>query len=226
MPLFTSAEATSDEFTDKWRYPHFFRTVSGDSKQEDFMFHFLRAMNWVYVSVVGICFEVFHMLPKLSGEKIMTEAVDRLLHDKNARVVIGFFNLGGDIFEEAPLRTNATRQFIFLGSDTVYFKFDGVFRVQPVREMNETFYSKMTDFFYQRDAKLVPEDPWIREIYANENNCSWESSEETECQAMESYQPLMEFSIPQTLEVRKYIRMYDVAYLYAKGIDKTLKKGL
>ena len=69
--------------------------------------------------------------------------------------------------------------------------------------MNETFYSKMTDFFDQRDAKLVPEDPWIREIYANENNCSWKSSEETECQAMESYQPLMEFSIPQNFGSQK-----------------------
>ena len=29
IPLFTSSEASSDEFTDKRRYPHFFRTVSG-----------------------------------------------------------------------------------------------------------------------------------------------------------------------------------------------------
>ena len=27
----------------------------------------------------------------------------------------------------------------------------------------------MTDFFYQRDAKRLPQDPWIREICANEN---------------------------------------------------------
>ena len=50
IPSFTSAEATSDEFTDKDRFPYFFRTVSGDSKQVDFMFHFLRAMNWVSMS--------------------------------------------------------------------------------------------------------------------------------------------------------------------------------
>ena len=151
------------------------------------------------------------------------EVIDKLLRHRNARVVIGFFTFGGDAFEKALLRTTATRDFIFLGSDTVYFKFDGVFRVQPVREMNETFYSKMTDFFYQRDAKMLPEDPWIREIYADENNCSWQLSGVTKCQTLESNQPLMEFSIPQTFEVRKYIRMYDVAYLYVKEIDKTIR---
>ena len=243
IPLFTSAEATSDEFTDKRRYPHFFRTVSGDSKQVDFMLHFLRAMNWVYVSVVytegpygenaakqltlkgpefGICFEVFHMVPMFSDEQTMIQAVEKLLRYRNARVVIGFFNLGGDIFENALLRSNATRDFIFLGSDTVYFKFDGVFRVQPVREMNETFYSKMTDFFYQRDAKMLPEDPWIREIFSENYNCSWKLSAQNNCNAVDPIQP-MDFYIDQTFRVRKFVRMYDVAYLYAKGIAKTIE---
>ncbi len=33
IPLFTSAEATSDEFSDKNKHPTFFRTVSADNKQ-------------------------------------------------------------------------------------------------------------------------------------------------------------------------------------------------
>ncbi len=33
IPIFTSAEATSDELSDTSRHPSFFRTVSGDSKQ-------------------------------------------------------------------------------------------------------------------------------------------------------------------------------------------------
>ena len=61
--------------------------------------------------------------------------IDKLLRYKNAIVVIGFFNWGGDAFERALFKTNATKEFIFLGSDTVYFKSDGVFRVQPVREI-------------------------------------------------------------------------------------------
>ena len=243
IPLFTSAEATSDEFSDKRRFPYFFRTVSGDSKQVDFMLHFLQAMNWVYVNVIytegaygenaakqlslkapkfGVCIEVLHMIPWMSSEEIMIQAIDKLRRHKNARVVIGFFNLGGDIFEKILFKTNTTKDFIFLGSDTVYFKFDGVFRVQPVREMNETFYSKMTDFFFQRDAKMLPGDPWIRKIYADEYNCSWDLSEENNCHTIEPVKPLMKFSIPPTRAVRKYIRMYDVAYLYAKGIDKAL----
>ena len=246
IPLFTSAEATSDQFTDKRWYPYFFRTVSGDSKQVDFMLHFRQAMNWVYVSVVytegaygenaakqlnlkasafGICIEVLHMVPWSSGEEVMNyiEVIDKLRRHRDARVIIGFFTFGGEAFEKALLRTTATKDFIFLGSDTVYFKFDGVFRGQLVREMNETFYSKISDFFYQRDAKILQEDPWIREIYAKEYNCSWELSEENKCQATESNQPLVEFSIPQTFEVRKYIRMYDVVYLYVKGVDKALR---
>ena len=216
IPLFTSVEATSDEFTDKRRFPYFFRTVSGDSKQVDSMLHFLRAMNWVYVNVVytegaygenaakqlnlrapkfGICIEVLHMVPWSIGEEVMNyiEVIDKLLRHRDARVVIGFFTFGGDVFEEALLKTTATKDFIFLESETVYFKFDGVFRVQPVRKMNETFYSKITDFFYQRDAKMLPEDPWIRELYAYENDCSWKLSEETKCQATEPKQPLMKF---------------------------------
>ena len=209
------------------------------------MLHFLRAMNWVYVSVVytegaygenaakqlnlkgpdfGICFEVFHMLPTSSiNEEIMIQAIEKLLRHRNARVVMGFFNLGGDIFEKALLKYNATKDFIFLGSDTVYFKFDGVFRVQPVREMNETFYSKMTDFFYQRDAKMLSKDPWIRAIYADEYNCSWELLAKNSCHITEPNQPSLEFVYEGTYEVNKYIRMYDVAYLYAQGIDKTIK---
>ena len=243
IPLFTSAEATSDEFTDKRRYPHFFRTVSGDSKQVDFMLHFLRDMNWVYVSVVytegpygenaakqltlkgpefGICFEVFHMVPMFSDEQTMIQAVDKLLRHRNARVVIGFFNLGGDIFENALLRNNATRDFIFLGSDTVYFKFDGIFRVQPVREMNETFFSKMTDFFHQRDAQMFPGDPWIHEIFSEKYNCSWKLSAQNNCNVVNTIQP-MDFYIDRTFLVRKFVRMYDVVYLYAKGIAKTIE---
>ena len=119
LPLFTSAEATSDQFTDKRWCPYFFRTVSGDSKQVDFMIHFLQAMNWVYVNVVyaegaygenaakqlslkapkfGVCIEVLHMIPWESGEAIMIQVIDKLRRHKNARVVIGFFNLGGDTF--------------------------------------------------------------------------------------------------------------------------------
>ena len=88
--------------------------------------------------------------------------------------------------------------------------------------MNETFYSKMTDFFYQRDAKVLPEDPWIREIYADEYNCSWKSSEQNNCNAVEPRQAI-QFFISQEYATRKFIRIYDVVYLYAKGIDKTLR---
>ena len=203
-------------------------------------------MNWVYVSVVytggpygenavkqlnlkapdfGVCIEVLHMVPWSTNLDTINyyEIIDKLLRHKNAKVVLGFFNFGGDAFERALLRSNATKEFIFLGSDTVYFKFNGVFRVQPVREMDETFYSKMTEFFYQRDAKFLADDPWICEIYANKYNCSSKLSEQNNCHTIEPNQPLMEFLIPQTFEVRKYIRMYDVAFLYAKGIDKTIK---
>ena len=247
IPLFTSAEATSDEFTDKRRFPYFFRTLSADSKQVDFMLHFLRAMNWVYVSVVytegpygenavkqlnlkarefGICIEVLHMVPKsidlVLDTKRYNEIMENLLHHKNARVVIGFFNFGGPDFEKELLRNNATKDFIFLGSDTVYFKFDGVFRVQPVRdEMNETFYSKMSDFFHQRDAKMLSRDPWIREIFADEYNCSWKLSQENNCHTTEPKQPPLPYIFDE--EMTNVFRMYDVAYLYAKGIDKTIK---
>ena len=185
-------------------------------------------MNWVYVNVVytegaygenaakqlclkgpefGICFEVFHMVPATNtDEEIMIQAIGKLQRHRNARVAIGFFNLGWDIFEKVLLKTNATRDFIFLGSDTVYFKFDGVFRVQPVREMNETFYSKMTDFFYQRDARMLPGDPWIREIFADEYDCSWEVSAKNNCNVVQPKQEIP-FSIPQEYATRKFIRI-------------------
>ena len=246
IPLFTSAEATSDEFTDKNRFPYFFRTVSGDSKQVDFMLHFLRAMNWVYVNVIytigpygenaakqlnlkteafGICIEVLHMVVK-SEERTMDDAVNKLLRHQKAKVVIGFFEHGGNLFEEAILRKNAENKFIFLGSDTVYFNFNGVFRVQPVRTTDGSFYSRMEDFFYQRDAKLLPEDPWICKIFADKHNCSWNISEtHNTCNVIESDEPVMEFLIPQTYADRKYVRAYDIIYLYAKGIDKTIRKN-
>ena len=170
----------------------------------------------------GICVEVLHMV-KDAYEDEMNEALEKLLRYQNARVVVGFFEFGGHVFESILSRRNATKKFIYLGSDTVYFKFDGVFRVQPIRTTNETFYSRMTDFFYQRDAKLLPEDPSIREIYADKHNCSWNLSSEDNCHGYESDQALMKFSISHGAAERKYIRMYDVAYLYAKGIDKTIQ---
>ena len=54
----------------------------------------------------GICFEVFHMVPTFSDEEIMIKAVEKLLRHRNARVVIGFFNLGGEIFEKALVCIN------------------------------------------------------------------------------------------------------------------------
>ena len=212
------------------------------------MLHFLRAMNWVYVSVVytegacgenavkqlnlkfsefGICIEVLHMVPWPVDLVLDTERyikiMENLRRHKNARVVIGIFNFGGNDFEKELLRNNATRDFIFLGSDTVYFKFDGVFRVQPVRdEMNETFLSKMTDFFHQRDAKMLPEDPWIREIFADEYNCSWKLSQENNCHTKEPKQPPLPYVFDEVMT--NVFRIYDVAYLYARGIDKTIKK--
>ena len=249
IPLFTSAEATSDEFTDKKRFPYFFRTVSGDSKQVDFMLHFLRAMNWVYVNVIytigpygenaakqlnlkagafGICIKVLHMVAKIE-EKAMDDAVNKLLRYQKAKVVIGFFEHGGNLFEEAILRKNAETKFIFFGSDTVYFNFNGVFRVQPVRTTDGSFYLQNGRVFHQRDAKLLPEDPWIRNIYADKHNCSWNISKTANtCDSTKSKEPVMDFIIPQTYidQDRKYIRAYDVAYLYAKGINKNHSKKL
>ena len=37
--------------------------------------------------------------------------------------------------------------------------------------------------------------------------------------------PVMEFSIPQSFQDRRYVRVYDVVHLYAKGIDKTIQKN-
>ena len=175
IPLFTSAEATSDEFTNKDRFPYFFRTVSGDSKQVDFMLHFLRALKWVYINVVytigpygenaakqlnlkaqafGICIEVLHMVIKID-ERVMDDAVKKLQRHQKAKVVIGFFEHGGGLFEEAILRKNAEKDFIFLGSDTVYFNFNGVFRVQPVRTIHGSFYSQNGRFLLSKRCKAI-----------------------------------------------------------------------
>ena len=137
------------------------------------MLHFLRALKWVYVNVVytigpygenavkqlnlkaeafGICIEVLHMVIKID-ERAMDDAVKKLQRHQKAKVVIGFFEHGGDLFEEAILKRHAEKDFIFLGSDTVYFNFNGVFRVQPVRTIHGSFYSRMEEFFYQRDVK-------------------------------------------------------------------------
>ena len=244
MPLFSSAEATSDELSDKARHPTFFRTVSGDSKQVDFMLSFLEAMNWVYINVVytegpygenaakqislkskqkGICIEVLHMVTDRQ-DSILEEAIQRLLRHKKARVVVGFFEFAGVEFEQVLKRLGVDKEFIFLGSDTVYFTIDGVFRVKPIRAINETYLPKMSEFFEQRDPKIESQDPWLRHIFSDIKNCSW--TEDTRdmltklCDEMDSEGPLFPFTPTANA---KYTKMYDIVYLFAKAIDKLLQ---
>ena len=171
MPLFSSAEATSDELSDKARHPTFFRTVSGDSKQVDFMLSFLEAMNWVYINVVytegpygenaakqfslkskqkGFCIEVLQMVTDRQ-DSTLEEAIQRLLRYRKARVVVEFFEFAGVEFEQVLKRLGADKELLFLGSDTVYFTIDGVFRIKPIRAINETYLPKMSEFFGRRD---------------------------------------------------------------------------
>ena len=244
MPLFSSAEATSDELSDKARHPTFFRTVSGDSKQVDFILSFLEAMNWVYINVVytegpygenaakqislkskqrGICIEVLHMVTDRQ-DTTLEEAIQKLLRYKKARVVVGFFEYAGVEFEKVLKRLGVEKEFIFLGSDTVYFTMDGVFRVKPIRTINETYLPKMSQFFEQRDPRIESHDPWLRHIFADINNCSW--TEDTQdmltkvCKEMASEGPVFPFT---PTDNAKYTKMYDIVYLFAKSIDKVLQ---
>ena len=244
MPLFSSAEATSDELSEKARHPTFFRTVSGDSKQVDFILSFLEAMNWVYINVVytegpygenaakqislkskqkGICIEVLHMVTD-PHHSTLEEAIQKLLRYKKARVIVGSFEFAGVQFEQALRRLGVEKEFIFLGSDTVYLTMDGVFRVKPIRTINETYLPKMSQFFEQRDPRIESQDPWLRHIFAYINNCSW--TDDTpgmltkDCNEVTSEGLVFPFTPTANA---KYTKMYDIVYLFAKAINKLLQ---
>ena len=210
------------------------------------MLSFLQAMKWVYISVLytegpygenaakqitlqakqyGICVEVLQIIPFFFGyqQEAVDEAVEKLFRYPQARVVVGFFEQYGSNIERTIVNYGADKQFIFIGSDTVYFGLDGIFRVQPVRG-GDDIVQKVENYFYQRDPKVLPEDPWLRRLFAEKNQCSWNPREdEVDCYDVEDDEPLIEFSMPFNPTNRKHFRQYDVVFLYAKGIEKAIQ---
>ena len=201
--------ATSDELSDKSRFPYSLRLVPPDKYQADAMTDLLLHFGWTYTSILyqegsygengakllrrkakekGICVAFSYMVPYDSDT--FEEVVDTLLQHKTARAVLlflaqeGMRRLGTEL-----LRRRVIGHFVFIGSDAfgqligdMWKIYDGSFAVRFSTAME-------SDDFRAHFYSLTPKqttNPWMPSFWEKAHNCRWNASQgERSCEDFE-----------------------------------------
>ncbi len=202
-------------------------------------------MQWVYISVVyaegpygenaakqmnlkaknyGVCIEVSEMFVTRKEEKEMAidAVVKKLIRHKTARVIVAFLQdkENSDIFLATLESHNVEDEFIFLGSDSVYFELNGLFVVQPQREVNESFFSLLSQYANTQDPKIKSDNSLLREFYSDKYGCSWDNTATSNksCYARDHF----EFDLASVSITHEFLKMHDIVYLYVDAFEKAL----
>ncbi len=159
--------------------------------------------------------------------KDMDDLVGKLLRHRKARVVVAFFEFSNlsPLFKEALEKQNVEEEIVIVGSDTISINLPTVFNVQPLRQMNQSYFPVMEDCLKRRKPTLNPEDPWLKEIYAESYNCSWNDDEnelEQPCSIFENA-PFPDDNYQITNLHPKLTRLYDIVNILALAMDKVMR---
>ena len=200
---------TSDELSDKARYPYFTRLVSPDVYLTQAILDIADAFDWTYISLVygegaygenaarrveklakgkGICIAVSHRVPSESGESEYNNIAKKLIANKKARtvIVIGETHIIIDLFQAVHTR-NMSDYFIWLVGDGFSFFLD---------EHKDTHIGRVAinaihidhpvgqvpgfeDYFRSVTPWTVPKRPWMTSFWENTFDCYWDSMAST-----------------------------------------------
>ncbi|XP_077991273.1 metabotropic glutamate receptor 3-like [Glandiceps talaboti] len=226
--------ATSDELSDKDRFPYFLRTVPPDRMQAqaivDLMLHF----GWSYISTInsdesygkngvknikaevtkhGICIAASLEVSRFNSDAELDNVVATLREYGNARVVVVFsVPLEANLLLKAIRRANATYEFIWIGSDGwgpnlhLYENLDAALGGFFIR-----FFSHEVPDFEEYFSSLRPnihkDNPWFESFWENYLNCTTSNSCSKDPYAVG-------FSKPSLVSL-----VIDAVYTFAYGLE-------
>ncbi len=198
MPVM-SLFATSDELSDKSRFPYFIRLTPPDRFQAEMITDVLVHFNWSYISLIfsegpygesgakylekqtkekGICIEVHQMIPSKANNNAYETIVHNLMLHKQARVVVLFM---GKLDQINLLKTfskfGENGHFIWILSDSantfsVGEVQNGAFTVFPDMKA----YPPFNEWYKNLTPKNNPNNPWMDSQWENLYNCKWNKS--------------------------------------------------
>ncbi len=217
--------STSDELSDKSRFPYFIRLVPPDRFQAKAIIDFIEHFGWTYISLVfstgsygengaklleaeakerDMCMPYSGKIPSDATEADYDFIVDNVFSFPNAKAVIVFLSTydGRGFFHSAGKRSNSI-EFVWIGGDDLQYEYygapsDGMF----------TFHfavGEPTDFFKQYQT-LTPsenqQDPWMPDLWQMLYQCTWGDSvsDNTSCEYYSS-QPYPDQLLTKTITI-------------------------
>ncbi|XP_077977726.1 metabotropic glutamate receptor 2-like [Glandiceps talaboti] len=193
--------ATSDDLSNKERFPYFLRLSPPDKLQVQTMIDLMKYFNWSFVSLVhsddnygknghkelkneaevaGICIAESIEVSAFMTAKDFDDVVETLLHAPKARVLVLFVQVKEANGVLAAIeRANATNHFMLIGSDGWAASIDEIeprnrevaSGVLKINLYSANFYP-FEDYFKTLTPDTNVENPWFEEFWANYLNCS------------------------------------------------------
>ncbi len=198
MPVM-SLFATSDELSDKSRFPYFIRLTPPDRFQAEMITDVLVHFNWSYISLVysegpygesgskymekqckekDICIEVHRMLPSKPSDDVYNDIVNHLMLHKQARVVVLFMGKSDHTnLLNAFSQRGESGHFIWILSDSANTLSAGeiqnggftVFADMKIHPPFDEWYKNLT-------PANNPNNPWMAKQWENHFKCKWNVS--------------------------------------------------
>ena len=206
-----SPMATTDELSDKSRFPYFARLVPPDKFQAEAMVDIAVYFNWTYVSLVysegpyeenggkniekqikrkGLCREVSFMISSEMEDSSSSyeEVVSRLLRHSKAKVVFVFMKEPFlTRFLDAVETHGMPEHFIFIFSDsairTEHKAMSSGFIINHIYKESKSF----TDYYLSLTPFNNNDNPWMKLFWEFLYKCTWEnSSADSNCHQYEN----------------------------------------
>ncbi|KAK2146922.1 hypothetical protein LSH36_579g05074 [Paralvinella palmiformis] len=240
-----SPSATSDDLSDKQRFPFFTRLVPPDKFQAEAILDLVQHLGWSYVSVLysegtygengaknverltrsrGICLAVAKRIPSDASEGDFTDLVNRMAANEKAPAVILFLE-GDDLDKlfQAVRKANLSRQFKWIASDSFWLIKETDFVDLAVGALymdfpsgdNTGFRGYLENVSWRRST-----NPWMSFIFEGAFNCSWtDETNVTGTKSCQTYSTLGEANSMALPAVGKHIDGYTV---YAKALHRLI----
>ena len=239
-----SPYATSDELSDKGRFPYFMRMVPPDAYQAVAVVDIIEHFSWTYISMLysegsygenaakhierltkqrGICIAVSEMVSSDAGDEEMNATINRLHTKKKARVVILFLesNSLDTLFSNAMI-TSKLKHCIWISGDT----FLGIRGSSMERITSGALYidhkvTPMPGFWSHvlEQAWLNSSNPWMPLIYQSIYGCTWNTDKIQTSTNCSEYTTLNGASESQLLSPSKQA---DALLVYARALHSLI----
>ncbi|XP_038071228.1 metabotropic glutamate receptor 3-like [Patiria miniata] len=193
LPMIAFA-ATSDELSDKERFPYFLRTVPPDRLQATAMVDIITHMGWEYISIIyladtygirgahalarlagsrGVC--VAHLLPiqQVPSRSELEEISALLWESYKARVLVVFAGPepATELVNAVENTSNVNDHFIWLGSESWVHSLSRLNKIPPKGALFLSLHNPEPDGFFEYISNLnrdtIQKNPWFESFLSN-----------------------------------------------------------